>query len=173
MNLDYKELIDANGGVLNLNLGCGPMIVPGYINCDKYDENADVMCDVTELPFDSDSVDTIYASHIIEHFDFMEAFDVLTEWKRVLKVGGILSIETPDLLGICIEFVAADEERRVSLYGNLFATPWIEGQTHKFLYTEAQLYSSLMWLEFRNIERIPALRYIGDEHINLRMECVK
>jgi len=174
MNQNYKEIIDANGGVLALNLGCGDMILPGYINCDKYNEAAEVMCDVAELPFDSDSVDAIYASHIIEHFDFKEAFAVLEEWKRVLKEGGILSIETPDLLGTCAAFVNATEEnQRVELYGQLFATPWIDGQVHKFLYTESQLHSTLEWLGFKDMKRIPALRYVGAEHINLRMECVK
>ena len=173
MNQDYKELIDANGGLINLNLGCGGMILPGFINCDKYDEQADVMCDVLDLPFDTGTVDSIYASHILEHFDFKEAFVALDEWKRVLKEGAILSIETPDLLGTCVAFVEATDSERVPLYGHLFATPWIDGQVHKFLYTESQLSTTLEWLGFRDIKRIPALRYVGCESINLRMECVK
>jgi ubiquinone/menaquinone biosynthesis C-methylase UbiE len=159
--------------MIKLNLGCGELLIPGFINCDLYNPKADVKCDVKSLPYEDNSVDEIYASHIIEHFDFFEALKVLQEWKRVLKVGGKLVVETPDLLGTCKEFVNASEERRVRLYGQFFATPWIEGQTHKFLYTEAQLRWTLGQLEMKDITRVPALRYIGDEHINLKMTCTK
>lgn len=147
--------------------------MPGWVNCDAYDKKADVMCDVRSLPFEDNSIEQIYASHIIEHFDFKEAFAVLAEWKRVLIEGGCLAVETPDLLGTCKAFVEASEERRIDLYGNLFATPWIEGQVHKFLYTETQLRWTLDKVGFKNIIRVPALRYIGNENINLRMESIK
>ena len=158
---------------MKLNLGCGNMFIPEFINCDKYNKKADVVCDVKILPFNSNSIEEIYASHLIEHFDFKEAFEVLKEWKRVLKEGGLLVIETPDLLGTCKAFVEGTDTRKVDLYGHFFATPWIEGQIHKFLYTEKQLEWTLKELGFKNIKKTPALRYIGCEDINLRMECIK
>ena len=159
--------------MIKLNLGCGGMILPDYTNCDKYDERADLKCDVVDLPFDDNSVDHIYASHIIEHFDFYQAFDVLKEWRRVLKEGGSLAVETPDLLGTCKAFIKGEESRRVELYGHFFATPWIDGQVHKFLYTETQIKWTLEKTGFKDIKKVPALRYIGCEDINLKMECLK
>lgn len=159
--------------LVQLNLGCGDMILPDYINCDLYNDNADIKCDVKILPFKDNSVDKILALHIIEHFDFKEAFDVLKEWNRVLKKNGILMIEIPDFLNCCKEFVNGDEDYRIKLYGNFFAHPWIPGQIHKFLYTENQLRWTLEQCNFYNIVRRKALRYIGNENINLGMEAMK
>ena len=158
---------------IKLNLGCGDIIIPDYINVDLYNVNADAMCDVKHLLFTDNFADLIYASHIIEHFDFHEAFKVLEEWKRVLKPNGQLIIETPDFLASCKKFVESDEQGRVNLYGHFFAKPWESGQTHKFLYTETQLRWTLEQLGFRNVIRKSALRYIGNEGINLCIEGTK
>lgn len=158
---------------MKLNLGCGDLIFSEFVNCDLYNPKADVRCDVRFLPFKTDSIDEIYALHVIEHFDFKESFGVLLEWKRVLKPNGFLKIETPNLLTTCKAFVEANEQDRVNFYGHLFAVPWISGQIHKFLYTETQLRWTLGRIGFREITTIPALRYIGLEHINLGMVAIK
>lgn len=141
---------------IKLNLGCGDQIFPEYINVDLYCDKADIKADVKILPFEDNYADEVYSSHVIEHFDFKESWDVLAEWKRVLKPGGVLVIETPDMLGMCKRFVESDERFRVQLYGGFFACPWIPGQTHKFLYTETQLKWALSQLGFVNIERVVA-----------------
>jgi len=158
---------------LKLHLGCGDMIIPGFINCDLYNDKAEVKCDVKKLPYEDNSIDEIYNAHIIEHFDYFEALDVLKEWKRVLKPDGKLSIETPDFFAICDALVKAPEGERFMLYDQFFGKPWLPGQTHKFLYTENQLGNTLNNLGFRNIIKVPALRYIGMENICLRMNCIK
>lgn len=156
-----------------LHLGCGEIILKDYINVDLYNDKADVKCDVKKLLFGNDSIDEIYACHLIEHFDFHEAFDVLREWKRVLKVGGKLVIETPDLLESCRKFVELGDEDRVMMYSHFFAKPWVPGEIHKFLYTPKQLSWTLMQVGFKNIERLPATRYIGREDICLKMTGIK
>lgn len=158
---------------IQLNLGCGEMILPDYINCDLYNDKADLKCDVKLLPFENNSVDKIIAIHVIEHFDFKEAFDVLKEWYRVLKEGGILWIETPDLLKSCKKFVDSNEQERINMYSHFFSQPWIPGQIHKFLYTETQLKWTLEQCNFKNIIRKEAKRYIGLEDITLGMEAMK
>lgn len=52
--------------------------------------------DITKLEFRNDSVDLIYASHVIEYFDKWEITALLWEWRRVLKPGGILRLAVPD-----------------------------------------------------------------------------
>ena len=50
--------------------------------------------------FDDESIDTIYASHVLEHFYhslYNEMVFILAEWHRVLKQGGQLMISVPDL----------------------------------------------------------------------------
>jgi len=57
--------------------------------------------------FDKNTFDVIYASHVLEHFDYSspdaktfadgELVSVLSEWFRVLKPSGRLKISVPDL----------------------------------------------------------------------------
>jgi predicted SAM-dependent methyltransferase len=92
---------------LSLNLGSGDRTYDKYpekggykcINLDKRLEweRVDVASDVRRLPFQSDSFEYILASDIIEHFPFKLTKQLLTEWARVLKPGGILEIRTPNL----------------------------------------------------------------------------
>ena len=157
----------------NLNLGCGEMILDDYINCDLYNPKADIINDARVLPYGDNSIDKIYASHLIEHFDFKEAFNVLNEWKRCLKVDGILDIETPDLLASCKKFVNISEQERVNMYSHFFSEPWVEGQVHKFLYTPNQMKWTLDQVGFRDIKQEPAKCYIDREDICMRFVCRK
>lgn len=58
-------------------------------------ETADIQCDIRRLEIASDSADAVAAIHVLEHFYDWEAFDLLTEWKRVLKPNGKMIIEVP------------------------------------------------------------------------------
>lgn len=81
-----------------LNLGCGSEILSGYTNIDAREEcNPDLVCDIRKLPYDDSSVDKILASDILEHTGRLETIDVLKEWARVLKPGGILIIKIPNI----------------------------------------------------------------------------
>ena len=54
--------------------------------------------------FEDNTVDVIYASHVLEHFYYNidnELVETLQEWHRVLKVGGKLMISVPDLRVLC------------------------------------------------------------------------
>jgi predicted SAM-dependent methyltransferase len=158
---------------MKLHLGCGDMILPGFMNCDLYSPQAQVKCDVMHLPYEDDSIEVIYNAHLIEHFDFFEAYHLLAEWKRVLIPGGILAVETPNFEALCKALVEAPEHDRVYLYDQFFGKPWVPGHAHKFLYTPAQLWGTLKNAGFNNIVTVPALRYIGMEKICQRMECTK
>jgi predicted SAM-dependent methyltransferase len=160
--------------MLKLNLGCGDLIMDGWVNIDLYAPKADLKCDIAKLPYGPDTVDEMYSCHTLEHFDYFEGFDVLKEWHRVLRPGGILKIETPDLLLSCKEFPQASEYDKINkFYPHFYGLPWLPGGAHKFLYTESQLRWTLEKVGFRNMERVAALRYIGKESICLGMLAVK
>lgn len=54
--------------------------------------------DIAEpLPFDDDSLDWVYAEHLIEHVPLPIAVRWLKEVRRVLAPGGLLRLTTPDL----------------------------------------------------------------------------
>lgn len=58
-----------------------------------------VECDVSDLltKFEPDSADEILARHILEHFRYRQTVDVLGNWLAVLKPGGLLQVEVPNL----------------------------------------------------------------------------
>ena len=95
---------------LRLNLGCGDKILPGYVNVDVVESRAgkkpDVICDLHELvPFADDSADEVLSVHVVEHFWRWEIRDVLREWVRVLKPGGKMIVECPNIQSACQTFL--------------------------------------------------------------------
>lgn len=80
---------------LRLNLGCWKKRLPGFVNIDLDPSFAEVVADAAHLPYEDDSVDEIYAGHLLEHFALTE--DVLKEWHRVLKPGGVITVTVPDI----------------------------------------------------------------------------
>lgn len=115
---------------MKLNLGCGDKILPGYVNVDVAPSRAgrkpDVLCDLHKLEsFTDDSADEILAVHVVEHFWRWEVVDVLREWVRVLKSGGRMVLECPNLRSACEQFLANPE---------LHAGPGPEGQRSMWVF---------------------------------------
>ena len=82
---------------MKLHLGCGKRnFGEDWIHIDASNYPHIVSHDVTKLPYDNNTVDIIYNCGLIQYFDDVEIFDVLYEWKRVLKKDGILRISNPD-----------------------------------------------------------------------------
>ena len=84
---------------MKLHLGCGSKHIDGFINIDarelpEVDEIDDVK---TLVKFDKESIELIYASHILEHITRLEYTNVLSRWYDVLKKDGILRIAVPDI----------------------------------------------------------------------------
>jgi len=79
-----------------LDFGCRTEKIPGATGVDiDPDSDAEVIHDlnVCPFPFEDNSVDKIYAKHIIEHLDDPIMF--IKEIWRILKPGGTVFIETP------------------------------------------------------------------------------
>jgi ubiquinone/menaquinone biosynthesis C-methylase UbiE len=83
---------------MKLHLGCGTKKIGGYVNIDiRPDVNPDLIDDISKLNnIPNESVDVIYACHVLEHFGRYEFMDVLKRWFEVLKKGGILRLSVPD-----------------------------------------------------------------------------
>jgi predicted SAM-dependent methyltransferase len=84
--------------MLKLHLGCGKRHLPGFVHVDLADSpHVDYRHSVDRLEmFPDGSADLIYASHVLEYFDRIEAERVLMEWNRVLRAGGVLRLAVPD-----------------------------------------------------------------------------
>lgn len=60
---------------------------------------ADVVCDIqnSPLPFEDNSIDAIFCSHILEHLWGWNHTFTIKEFLRVLKSGGLIRIIVPDM----------------------------------------------------------------------------
>lgn len=94
-----KPLRSNNRHGLHLHLGCGPKYLQGFINIDANPFlKADLWLDVRNgLPFAPGTVDSIYATHVLEHFYPDEVQDLLREFARVLKRGAGVRLIVPSL----------------------------------------------------------------------------
>ncbi|MBN1818550.1 MAG: glycosyltransferase [Sedimentisphaerales bacterium] len=95
------------GRPLRLHLGCGQWRFDGYVNIDYPPAEhttvkqlgADLHTDITTLSFPPQTVDEIRLHHVFEHFNRVTALALLVRWADWLRIGGLLRIETPDLMG--------------------------------------------------------------------------
>lgn len=87
---------------MKLHLGCGQRYIKGFVHVDLSDyPHIDYRHDIRTLPmFADETVDLIYACHVIEYFDRIEVIDILAEWRRVLMPGGILRLAVPDFAAL-------------------------------------------------------------------------
>ena len=138
--------------LVRLNLGCGDKILPGYINIDTASSRAgkqpDLIADIRNLKkIKTNVADEILAIHVIEHFFYWEVVPLLIGWKRILKPGGKLILECPNLIYAC-QVIIQDPSRRSqpgqagqlsmwSLYGD---PAWEDPlMCHKWAYTPQSL----------------------------------
>jgi len=86
-------------GKVYVNLGCGVNTGKEFVNVDTaIYPNIHYVADIRKLNmFTNESVDFLYASHVVEHIPRGQLKEVLREWRRVLKTGGIFRMGVPDL----------------------------------------------------------------------------
>ena len=85
----------------------------------------DYVCNANDLSqFENDTFDQLYASHVLEHFDFRDELPMtLREWNRVLVPGGTVFISVPDLdalSGLLLEKERLRAEERYFVMRMLF-----------------------------------------------------
>lgn len=77
----------------------------------------DILCDLRAIPQEHETYDAVHARHVLEHFNMIEAPQVLKEWTRILKIGGELIVNVPNLAFAAREVIRADaDEDYVSQY---------------------------------------------------------
>ena len=87
---------------LRLNIGAGGKRIPGFTGVDAVERpGADVVALANKLPFDDGTAEELMAIHLVEHILPWQVQDTLDEWFRVLKSGGKLVLEMPDIIKCC------------------------------------------------------------------------
>jgi predicted SAM-dependent methyltransferase len=96
---------------MKLHLGCGKNIKQGFINIDAYVDYPGVeKHDIFNLPYSDSSVEEILTEHLIEHIKFKDEEKFWNECFRVLKKGGKLTCETPDMEWLCKAFIENQDD---------------------------------------------------------------
>ena len=92
---------------IKLHLGCGGVIIPGYVNIDlNIRPGIALLSDLRRLPFAPGGVDFIYACAVIVHFERNEWRSVLAHWFTALKPGGTLRLSTSDFEACVAQYAA-------------------------------------------------------------------
>jgi SAM-dependent methyltransferase len=116
---------------MKLNLGCGDDIRDGYINIDvrKTKPNVLVLDLEKELlkPFPNESADEIVARDFIEHVSWRRVEDLLKDIFRVLKRGGRVFIQVPDLEAIARKVILNPDFKYGELEGWKAISFWVYG----------------------------------------------
>ena len=90
---------------VKLNLGAGDDHREGFVSIDLRPE-ADVTADIRDLSaYPDGSVDELLALDILEHFWRDDVPAVLTEWRRVLRPGGRLTLRIPNMHALARQIV--------------------------------------------------------------------
>ncbi len=156
---------------MKLNLGCGKVYKPGYINIDSGDRSvADEFWNIMDLPLKDASVDLVEADQVIEHFDWVNVRYLLAECWRVLKPNGRLILETPDLLGTMKKLKRTQGEEF------LIGSQWLfgigtKGQRHGMVFKEKELQGMLISSGFEDVEFSPQRTHLYEP--GLHLECHK
>lgn len=98
---------------IKLNLGASPIwhkdgwhVLDHKIN---KTEDYRIAGDASAMDLPDQSCDIVFCSHVFEHIPHTRLPIVLSEINRVLRVGGILRILTPDLRKIAMAYARSDE----------------------------------------------------------------
>ena len=159
----------SKNSLVRFNLGCGDKILPGYINIDtapsRGGKSPDLIADIRDLKKIKAAIaDEVLAVHVIEHFYYWEVIPLLQCWRRVLKPGGQLILECPNLLFAC-QMIVKDpgirsgpgSEGQMSMWP-LYGDPsWKDPlMCHKWAYTPDSLAQVVTKAGFINARQEPA-----------------
>jgi len=143
-----------------LHLGCGPNVLPGWLNLDLEPGVGGFKCDLTQrLPIPNNAIEYIYSEHFIEHLEITDAEALLRECYRVLKPQGVIRISTPDLRKLLDEYY----KKRTTEWHDVGWTPLTpcrmvnEGMRlwgHKFVYDSDELQTLIQKAGFIKVRSV-------------------
>lgn len=87
---------------MKVNLGSGFRCLPGWVNVDQFNGEAERREDIRTVDFPAGTVDEVLASHVLEHLTREEAAGIVANVFRWLKPGGLFVAEMPNLT-TCLE----------------------------------------------------------------------
>ena len=159
----------------------------GFITSDL-DLNTDYPYDLCfGLPFPDNSIDLIYAEHVLEHFNYRDLANLLKDCHRVLKPDGIFSVTVPNAkiyltayqhpeefnkLQYCVHDCGLSYRSPIDFVNYMF---YMDGH-HRHMFDEKNIITIFDEIGFRNIHSRdfdPALDRYERKHESIYAECTK
>lgn len=170
---------------LRLNVGCGSRTLPGYFNCDiqrnpDAPRDPDLLCDAKAIPLPDGCAAELMAIHVFEHFYRWEVEAVLAEWGRLLRPGGLLVLELPNLVKCCENYLSGrarggkdpDQLARWGIYGD--PRTGDKFMCHPWGYSPEELQSILEANGFAGVKHKQTVFHpAGRQHRDMRIEARK
>ena len=178
---------------MKINIGCGQRnFGKEWIHIDGADYDHIDSKDILMKKYENESVELIYASHLIEYFDRKEIIPILKRWREVLKPNGILRLAVPDF-EIYAKLYSEKKNSLDNSLGPLFGKMEMGNKTiyHKTTYDYSSLKKILQEAGMRKISKYnwrETSHSIFDDHsqaylphmdkengilMSLNMECAK
>jgi predicted SAM-dependent methyltransferase len=139
--------------MLKLNLGCGNVIVDGYINIDiRPTTPQTIVMDVCDLKYDDEVIDEIYACDILEHISHRETVNVLKHWYNKLVFGGKLFIQSPCLTSMIDFYNKSNSIKNIEMViARIFGGQDYPENTHKTILHPELIKHYLTSIGYKNI----------------------
>lgn len=168
---------------LRLNIGSGSRRPPGYYNVDiqedpKATRKLDAIGHAKSVPLPDGCACELMAIHFWEHLFRWECDEVMAEWKRLLRPGGKLVLELPNLIKCCQNVIDGrmrggkhpDQLGMWGLFGDdRFKDPHM---IHKYGWSPQTLEAYLKEQGFVKIKHLPTVFHpAGRDHRDMRIEA--
>jgi predicted SAM-dependent methyltransferase len=168
---------------LKLNIGCGKRVMDGWTNVDvvanpEAPRAPEILCDAKAIPLPDGCADVVMAIHVFEHFYRWESEGVLQEWRRLLKPGGLLILELPNLVKCCENYLSGrmrggknpDQLARWGIYGD--PRTGDRYMNHPWGYSPEELMGLLHAAGFSGAKEHPTQFHpAGRNHRDMRIEA--
>ena len=153
-----------------LHLGCGSKFLKGFIHVDLADySHIDHRSNINDLSFiDNESIDLIYACHVFEYFSVLDRDNLLIEWKKKLKKGGILKLSVPNFDSILEVYLKNRNIEDRGILGPLYGF-WQNPDSevplfHKIAYNLRSIEALLQRHNFKNIQLYEYSDFLDDDY---------
>jgi predicted SAM-dependent methyltransferase len=124
----------------------------------------DFIGDITDLSqFDDESVEEVYASHVLEHIGITKISSTFNGIQRVLKKGGKFYISVPNLDTLAQIFVKMPEgQNKYSIMTMIYGGQTDSHDFHYIGYWPSFLFSVLSHAKFKRFEKVEFFNIFND-----------
>jgi predicted SAM-dependent methyltransferase len=109
---------------------------------------------VLALPYDSGTVDEIYAGHLLEHLPFSDGKKALSYWHDLLRDGGRIAISVPDYDVIAAQYLEDPSAEKLREMNDIYIYSEHQESHHRYMYSGLLLEEVMRTAGFVDLERM-------------------